>query len=168
MLQNYLPSYGYVADPNVNRIIEDTVQIVNDVDTRLQALKVGIAQAFPHLAPTIAAQDIQSRLLASRIANPGFGAPGVSPFVGSGLPTISPFGTPLVSPFASPMFSPFASPFGAPIGSPYATFGRDPRELLASSLGSPLFGPTNAMIGPTPQAWTGVSPLHGAGSFRLF
>ncbi|HVL88443.1 MAG TPA: hypothetical protein VM681_10650 [Candidatus Thermoplasmatota archaeon] len=172
MLQNYVaPSYGYGSDANVNRLIEDTVQIVNDVDTRLQALKIGIAQAFPHLAPHIAASEIQSRMLAARIATP-FGAPGVfAPgTLGSPMSAFSPLSG--LSPFASA--SPFvANPYlGSIASTPWAnSFARDPRELLLEASRLSALSPFGA-ASPFPgvsgaSPWTPGLTVPGTGSFRL-
>jgi hypothetical protein len=146
-------SYG--NDPNLNRMIEETVAILNDVDQRLAALKIGIAQAVPHLAPAILARETNP-IVAQRLATtlspyaqpfgqvPPFGQ--ISPF-GSQLPPFvpQPFGQ--ASPFAN-VPTPFGSPFGVPTLSPFAT-----------GFGSP--------VGQIPP-FSGVSPFGVPGSFRLY
>lgn len=54
-------SGNYNVESNVTRLIEETVNSVEDVERRLTGLKVGIAQTFPHLAPILSAREVQHR-----------------------------------------------------------------------------------------------------------
>lgn len=107
-------------DPNTNRAIEMTVALANDVhhqirqlDARVQGLKVGIAQAFPTLAPALVPTTPQG--IFGGLPQPlGSFAPNAfpSPFTAPGLSYPQPFAVPQApsSIYASPFPSiPFAN-----------------------------------------------------------
>lgn len=135
-------SLGYPTnDPNVNRVIEETVSLVSDVDQRLQALKLGIAQCLPQLVPALIARDAALAQALRYGAIPGAASPWTtaSPFsVPSLLPTISALPTNAVHvPFLGAqgiMGSPFASTTN-PFLSAY-----NPYAAVPGVTGSPFFG----------------------------
>ncbi len=105
----FTPNVGYpvTSDPNVARVFEETLALCHDIDSRVQALRLGIAQAVPSLAPHVLSS------IRSPIATPfGLGSPlnfgfvnpysplgqfAPSPYVGipSGVPSAWPNMTPL-------------------------------------------------------------------------
>ena len=66
-------SYG-IPDPSIGRLVEETVNSVEDVERRLTNLKLGIAQTFPQLAPILQAREVQHRdqnaFVLARLASP--------------------------------------------------------------------------------------------------
>lgn len=132
-------------DPNVQRILADTLTMVNDVDQRLTLLRQGIAHAFPQLAhialarPGAGIGEVSGQIGAFGLLGPQvqgvptpFQTPGVQglpfqgvPFQGATLPG-APFQTlPFLGPAASPFLSartPGFLPVGAP--SPAGFFGQ--------------------------------------------
>ncbi len=165
-------SYG--TDPNVSRILEETIGIVTEVDQRLQSLKTGIVQAFPHLAPILQVREMSLRqnpfVLGSMPS--AFGqipAWGHAPTLGLGWPTTG--WSPLLG--APSGFVPFAPSYaGVPNVAPY--LGTVPPSIGAPT-GFVPFAPSYAG-GPNVAPYLGtVPPSIGApglpyvgGTFRPY
>ncbi len=85
----YTHSGSYLnIDPNVGRLLEETLAICNDVDQRIQALRVGIAHAYPPLAPVALSGGlgVRGNFGVNSSVNPFTGAPiGVSLPIGDRL-----------------------------------------------------------------------------------
>lgn len=135
----YGQSVSYpVQDPNVNRLLEETISSVDDVERRLQGLKIGIAQAFPHLAPVLQIKEMQTR---DQIANV--------------LARINPqgFGT--------------GTPFGANVGQ-FSGLGQTQGMGMHSPnlMGQPPFQGTGPFSQGSPMTpWTGAqNPYQGYGN----
>lgn len=110
------PSTGYGTDPNANRVIEELASVLIDVEQRLQTVKFGLAQAFPHLAPAIQQRRMTpyGAELGALAGFPLAGAPQLAPGFaqfGAGSPVMapSPYGFP-------PQLGPGVSPFGVGLG----------------------------------------------------
>lgn len=105
------PSFGSTPmDPNASRVIEELASVINDVELRLQAVKFGLAQAFPQ----IAAQR--------SFGQPGFGSIPLSPTLApQGLGFATPFATPF-STFGHNPYLAYANPWAIPtVGYPGVT-----------------------------------------------
>lgn len=117
---------GLGIDPNTSRLIEETVAILNEVDQRLTALKVGISHAMPQLANVLLWKE-QLAFTNPLARTGGLGAHlGVgTPFLGqmgipqAGLGSLGPYaGIPShVNPAILAQLSPFLgqSFFGSPV-----------------------------------------------------
>lgn len=160
------PSASYPnpnIDLNVQRILADTLTMVNDVDQRLTTLRQGIAQAFPQLAPLA-------------LSRPNMGiTPGAFGGLQGSVPSVFPQaqGFPTTSPFQSPGFSgvpfqtlPFlgqnVSPFlGLHNAFPGISAGYPPTTAPSAGSNLPLglFGQPfpSGLQGVTQGAWPGVS-----------
>lgn len=83
-------------DPNMTRAIEELAHVINDVDQRMQLVKLGLVQSFPHLAasfgvnrpnfltPTSLGQMPGSPIVLAPFfpGNPGWGTPtGPNPYL---------------------------------------------------------------------------------------
>jgi hypothetical protein len=135
-------------DPNFNRVIEDTLNIVNDVDQRLQSLRVGLAQAVPHLAPAILGR--QGTPFTGNIGTPGLMAPTANPF--GQVPTM---GIPPQMGFAPHLAhgAPLgATPFG--FGAPLTGFGAPTMGVGQVPYAQQGWG-VNPQVG---QTWSGIPP----------
>jgi hypothetical protein len=133
----YQQSLGYpTSDPNVNRAIEETVAIVSDIDQRVQALKIGICQALPSLAPAFFAKD---------------------PYTGQLVNRNLALGTTMVPQFGAPTF---ASPYSAisPLSTLPTAFGVNP--LAASAIGINPFAAASFGVSPFASGIGAVSPAH--------
>ncbi len=74
------------ADPNTQRVIQELASVINDVELRLHLVRVGLAQAFPQLSPTLGLSNATSP--GANILG-GFGTAGIgSPALGihAGIP----------------------------------------------------------------------------------
>lgn len=96
-------------DPNMSRAIEELAHVISEVEQRVQLVKLGLVQGFPHLA---------APLLARSALTPGLGTLpnlplGLSPYVGSWTPTPSipaPVGYALGNIFGAPgVTTPFSN-----------------------------------------------------------
>lgn len=91
-------------DPNMSRAIEELAHVINEVEQRVQLVKLGLVQGFPHLA---------APLLARSALTPGLGTLpnlplGLSPYVGLGQPSWTP--TPGIAPAGYALGSIFGAP----------------------------------------------------------
>lgn len=140
-----------MIDPNTSRLIEETAAVVNDVDQRLTALKVGLSQALPHLAPVLLWKE--QLALSNPIARTQ--APGA-------------FGSPMTGGFGSPFSG--QGGFGSPFGSPFnaGIFGQIGPQVNPFPYAQGIYG--NPLSQVTPQTFgTGVTYPLGIGSpFRPF
>lgn len=101
-------------DPSVQRILADTITMVNDVDQRLTTLRQGIAHAFPQLAPIALARP--------GLNSPLGGMPGSIGALGGSFPPTQGIGVPFPThglqgvPFGAVPQQGFPSLFGLPGG----------------------------------------------------
>lgn len=154
-------SYG-ILEPNVTRLIEETVNSIEDVERRLTGLKLGIAQTFPQLAPILQAREVQHRdqnaIVLARI--------GISPVAVSALaPGLLPFPPTPAGLGSLASVAGFPSVPGVPITampglSPFATAGSLVPGLLPTMTPGVL---GNAFLSPIQG---GVTPLGSP--FRLW
>lgn len=151
----YTNSLGSVPgmDANVARALEETVSVVQDVEHRLQALKLGLSQAIPQIAPALLWRDLNS----ATIGRPNAVSPLAAQLL-QGYPSQVPMGTP---------FGVQAPFLGVHHGLPHLS-GHFPQQLLQQQV--PLgFGgiPQNLGIfgGIPPQGV--ASPFAGFGASFL-
>jgi hypothetical protein len=173
-------------DPNVSRAIEETLAVVQDVETRLQALKLGLSQAIPQLAPTLFAREIALASTLGRPTLPTLPTLGFNPYAGippQAVPqqTILPQGIPPQAqpsaPGYAPSFSPgFAPSFAQPFA-PQLSAGIAPHVPMAPSVVpgvSPGFSPQNPVSSflpptfPTLGAPGVTNPMGFVAPFRYW
>lgn len=107
-------------DPNMSRAIEELAHVINEVEQRVQLVKLGLVQGFPHLAAPLLARSAITPGLGTLpnvplVLSPYMGQPGWNPSQGipptAGYALGSFFGAPGVTtpfnPLATASYSPF-------------------------------------------------------------